>query len=94
MLSCLRCTNFAILANSADYSVQWEFFLLIPIIANLLILRQVIYFACMLKAVSSLNAEISDAICERALDERNVSNRLHKIVRVALASVELDRSQW
>jgi hypothetical protein len=49
----------------------------------------------MLKATTSLDTDVSDAICEMAIDERNVTQRLRKTIRNKLASLDLeDEDMW
>jgi Ca2+-binding EF-hand superfamily protein len=90
----LWCTNFALVAAEADDSVKWELFLLIPIPLNFLLLKLILNFACVLRSASVLDEEIAVKICEEAIDERVVTQRLRKMVRTSLLDIEPVKSNW
>lgn len=82
----LWATNFVKLSLLSSHPFLWEIVLLLPAFLNFIVLRQVVYIACMLKSVSILDTAVSDQICEEALDERNVTQRLRKLVRGIVTS--------
>ena len=90
----LWCTNFALIAVEATDSVKWELFLLIPIPLNFLLLKLILNFACVLRSASVLDEEIAVKICEEAIDERVVTQRLRKMVRSSLLSIEPVKANW
>jgi hypothetical protein len=90
----LWCTNFALVAAEADDAVKWELFLLIPIPLNFLLLKLVLNFACVLRSASVLDEEIAVKICEEAIDERVVTQRLRKMVRTSLLDIEPEKANW
>ena len=51
-------------------------------------------FACVLRSAIVLDEEIAIKICEDALDERVVTQRLRKMVRTALVEIEPIRASW
>jgi hypothetical protein len=91
----LWATNFVKLAMDSSKNGMWQFLMGILILISLLIICQILYFACMLKATTSLDTDVSDSICELAIDERNVTQRLRKTLRNKLASLDLeDEDMW
>lgn len=90
----LWCTNFVLVAKDTARAVKWEMFLLIPIPLNFLLLKLVLNFACVLRSAIVLDEEIAVKICEDALDERVVTQRLRKMVRTALTEIEPLKANW
>ena len=90
----LWCTNFAVIAAPSDNSAQWEILLLIPVPLNFYILKLILNFACVLRSASVLDEEIAVKICEDAIDERVVTQRLRKMVRAALPDIEPNKASW
>lgn len=87
MYVALWATNFCVIAKDSHYAVLWEFALALPIVVNFIILRNILFCACMLKSLSSLDTNISDKLCEEALNERLVTQRLRKTIRTALSDI-------
>ena len=88
------CTNFVQIAKYAARAVKWEMFLVIPIPLNFFLLKQILNFACVLRSAIVLDEEIAIKICEDALDERVVTQRLRKMVRQALIEIETVKANW
>lgn len=90
----LWCTNFAVIAQDSANSVQWELLLLIPVPLNFYLLKLVLNFACVLRSAIVLDEEIAVKICEDAIDERVVTQRLRKMVRASLHDIEPNKANW
>ena len=82
------------MAKDTARAVKWEMFLLIPIPLNFFLLKLVLNFACVLRSAIVLDEEIAVKICEDALDERVVTQRLRKMVRTALTEIEPLKANW
>jgi hypothetical protein len=98
LLQCLYlalwATNFSVMAVHSGYNVLWQFAMVIPVLFNILLLKQILFIACLLKSVSALDSKIADEITEMALDERIVTHRLRKTIRAKLHEINLDKKQW
>ena len=90
----LWCTNFAIVGTDVTNIVKWEILLFIPIPLNFLILKLILNFASLLRSLSVLDEDIAARICEDALDERVVTQRLRKMVRTTLSEIEPEKENW
>lgn len=95
----MQCVDLSLWATNLFYiankdSKQWQVLLTVPIIVNFVLLRQVLYLACILKSVTTLDVKISSGICEQALEERNVTHRLRKTIRSLLHSLDLEKKDW
>ena len=90
----LWCTNFAIIGVEVQNIIKWEILLFIPIPLNFLLLKLILNFACLLRSLSVLDEDIAARICEDALDERVVTQRLRKMVRTTLSEIEPDKNNW
>jgi hypothetical protein len=90
----LWATNFVMIARDSYYPRLWEAALLVPVPLNFWLIQKIIFSACTLKAVVSLDRHVADKICEEALDARNVTERLRKIVRSTLAGLNFEKIKW
>lgn len=90
----LWATNFIMIARDSYYPKLWEAALLVPVPLNFWLIQKVIFSACTLKAVVSLDRDVADKICEEALDERNVTERLRKVIRSTLAGLSFEKVRW
>jgi hypothetical protein len=90
----LWATNFVVLARDSYFPKLWEAALLAPVPLNFWLIQKIIFSACTLKAVVSLDRTVADKICEEALDARNVTERLRKIVRSTLAGLNFEKIKW
>ena len=78
----------------AKETTKWELFLMLPIPLNFCLLKLILNFACVLRSASVLDEDISAKICEDALDERVVTQRMRKMVRAALAEIDPLKASW
>lgn len=90
----LWATNFIVIARDSYYPDIWEAALLVPVPLNFWLIQKIIFSACTLKAVVSLDRPVADKICEEALDARNVAERLRKIIRSTLAGLNFEKIKW
>lgn len=90
----LWATNFVVLARDSYFPKLWEAALLVPVPLNFWLIQKIIFSACTLKAVVSLDRNVADKICEEALDARNVTERLRKIIRSTLAGLNFEKIKW
>lgn len=90
----LWATNFIVIARDSYFPDLWEAALLVPVPLNFWLIQKIIFSACTLKAVVSLDRTVADKICEEALDARNVAERLRKIIRSTLAGLNFEKLKW
>ena len=90
----LWASSFIVIANNSYFPGLWEAALLIPVPFNFWLIQKMIFSACTLKAVVSLDRQVADKICEEALDARNVTERLRKIVRSTLVGLNFEKIKW
>ena len=57
-------------------------------------MKLILNFASLLRSLSVLDEDIAARICEDALDERVVTQRLRKMVRTTLSEIEPDKDNW
>lgn len=87
-------TNLLQIAIESHHPVLWSIALVVPFPINFFLLKQIIFTSAYLKSIVTLDRRVSDKICEDAVDERNVTQRLRKIVRGALRDLELPKDEW
>jgi len=87
-------TNLVFIANDSYYPVLWNIALLVPVPLNFLFTKQIIFTSVMLKSIVTLDKYVADKICEEAVDERNVKQRVRKVIRTALRTLEIPRENW
>eukprot|EP00981_Chlorochromonas_danica_P001157 scaffold256_cov175-Ochromonas_danica.AAC.9 len=90
----LWATNFIFLADLSYHRVLWEFALVVPMVINFFFLKQIIFTSVMLKSIVKLDQRIANEICERATDERVVTQRLKHLLRTNLKTMAIDRKEW
>jgi hypothetical protein len=87
-------TNFIFIAMDSYFPVLWQLALVLPLPINFWLLSATLFQACTLKAVVSLDRTVADKICEDALDERNVTERLRKVIRSTLSGLSFEKDLW
>lgn len=90
----LWATSFIVIAKNSYFPGLWEAALLVPVPFNFWLIQKTIFSACTLKAVVSLDRTVADKICEEALDARNVTERLRKIIRSTLVGLNFEKIKW
>jgi len=90
----LWATSFIVIAKNSYFPGLWQAALLLPVPFNFWLIQKTIFSACTLKAVVSLDRTVADKICEEALDARNVTERLRKIIRSTLAGLNFEKIKW
>jgi hypothetical protein len=90
----LWATNFVFIATDSYFPVLWHIALVVPIPLNFLITKQIIFTSVMLKSIVTLDKFVADKICEDAVDERNVRQRVRKVLRAALRAMEIPKENW
>ena len=85
-------TNFVLIALDSYHPAVWEIVLLLPLPLNFFILKQIIFTSSILKSISTLDEEVSDKICEQAVDERNVTAKLRQAVRRSLETEKIENN--
>eukprot|EP01033_Poteriospumella_lacustris_P003365 gene3365-2488_t len=90
----LWATNFVVIARDSYFPVLWEIALVVPLPINFFLLKQIIYTSCMVKAIVQMDQRTANRIIEQAIDERNVTQRLRRIVRDTMKTWEVPRKEW
>jgi hypothetical protein len=86
----LWATNFVQMAQNSHNRVLWHMLLVMPLPFYFWILKQLIFISCMLKSILSLDKFICDKICDEALEEQYVVQRLRKTIRNELKKITPD----
>jgi hypothetical protein len=94
MYVALWATNFIILANSSEHHILWHFALLLPMLLNFFLLIQIIYIACMLQSIIKIDSFVANKICEEAIEERTVTQRLRRLIRDQLKELNSEKKYW
>jgi hypothetical protein len=87
-------TNFVVIARDSYFPVLWEIALVVPLPINFFLLKQIIYTSCMIKSIVHINQRTANRIIEQAVDERNVTQRLRRIVRDTMKRWDVSRKEW
>lgn len=90
----LWATNFIFMADDSYHTVLWQIALVVPMVCNFLMLKTIIFTSVMLKSIVKLDQRIANDICERATDERVVTQRLKHLLRSNLKTMQIAREGW
>lgn len=90
----LWATNFVVIARDSYYPVLWQVALVVPLPVNFFMIKQIIFTSCILKSIVHMDQRTANKIVEQAVDERNVTQRLRRIVREAMKGWDLPKKEW
>lgn len=83
----LWATDLAKLSMKSESIILWEILLCVPILINFIMLRMILSTSSFIQSISDSNHQIVNSICEEAIDVRNITLRLRKIVRKSLSNI-------
>jgi hypothetical protein len=93
MYVALWATNFVFLAKDSHFPIFWNIALLVPMFLNFFLLKQIIFISCLLQSIIKIDINIANKICEEAIEERNVTHRLRRLIRDKLKELG-EKKNW
>jgi hypothetical protein len=93
MYVALWATNFVFLAKDSHFPIFWNIALLVPMFLNFFLLKQIIFISCLLQSIIKIDINIANKICEEAIEERNVTHRLRRLIRDKLKELG-EKKHW